>query len=127
MYAETHGRTILVVEDEPFVAEVIKCALQDSHEIRWAADVPGALAALAEFRPDMVLVDCLLPGGNLNEVLGKADVLGVSAVLMSGSDDMLARLGAVGYPCLHKPFELDDLFQFVDGALQSRWDELHAT
>ena len=124
MHPGKRRKRILIVEDEAFVAEVVKCALEDQYDIDWAADAAGAVAQMTGDPPDLAIVDCLLPGGSLGKILRKADVLGAPAVLMSGHDELLHQFVAFGYPCLRKPFELDALLQAVDGALHGRWAEL---
>ena len=124
MHSDHSRKRILIVEDEPFVAEVVKCALQDQHDIDWAADANGAVAQMTGHPPDLVIADCLLPGGSLHRLLSKAGLLGAPVVVMSGHAEMLGQFGASGYPCLHKPFELDELLQTVDDSLHGRWAEL---
>lgn len=126
MGSANQTKRILIIEDEPFVAEVVKCALQDQHEIDWAADASGAVMQMTDEPPDLVIADCLIPGGRLTEVLGKAGVLGAPVVMMSGHPELLGQFGASGYPCLEKPFDLDVLLHTVDDALYGRWAELHA-
>jgi len=54
---------ILVVEDEPAIAELIAVNLEHAgHRALRAADVPQAEAKLREALPDVVLVDWMLPG-----------------------------------------------------------------
>lgn len=120
-------KRILIVEDEAFAAEVVKCALEEQHEIDWAADASGAVAQMAGNPPDLVIADCLLPGGSVHELLGKAGVLGAPVVMMSGHAEMLGEFGASGYPCLRKPFDLDLLLQVVEDSLRGRWAELHVS
>jgi len=54
---------ILVVEDEPAIAELLAINLRHSgFEVTLAADAPQALAAVARVLPDLVLLDWMLPG-----------------------------------------------------------------
>jgi two-component system CheB/CheR fusion protein len=54
---------ILVVEDEPAVAEMLVLLLRLwGHTVRAATDGPGALEAAGPFRPQVVLCDVGLPG-----------------------------------------------------------------
>lgn len=115
-------KRVLIVEDETFVAEVVQSALEDEHEVIWAADVPGALASIHRHRPDAVLVDCVLPGGRLPELLAGADVYGLPVVMISGHPDVLGQYVAFGYPCLAKPFDLAEMLDVVERALSGRWE-----
>lgn len=54
---------ILVVEDEPAIAELISLNLRHGgHSVRLAADGTQALAAVAAELPDLVVLDWMLPG-----------------------------------------------------------------
>jgi len=63
------GRRILLVDDNTDSAESLGELLALSgHEVRTAADGPGALRAYDEFHPDVVLCDLGLPGMSGYEV-----------------------------------------------------------
>ena len=54
---------ILVVDDEPRVREVVARYLQrDGYEVEVAVDGEDARRSLADFRPDLVVLDIMLPG-----------------------------------------------------------------
>ena len=56
-------QTILVVDDEPIVREVVERYLrQDGFAVETAADGTEALRRFAAARPDLVLLDLMLPG-----------------------------------------------------------------
>jgi len=56
-------RTILVVDDNPKIVEVLEAYLRaDGFDVVTAADGPAALAAVQERRPDLALLDIMLPG-----------------------------------------------------------------
>jgi two-component system phosphate regulon response regulator PhoB len=55
--------TVLVVEDEPAILELIRINLLDAgYEVQGAADVEDAKRRLNETLPDLVLLDWMLPG-----------------------------------------------------------------
>ncbi len=88
--------------------------------VECVGDARGALEFLKRTRPGAVLSDCLLPGGGVKEVLAKADAIGVEVILMSGSPEALAEMGAGGRSCLRKPFSLAELEQVVVAAIGKR-------
>ncbi len=54
---------ILVVDDEPMVREVVSRYLTlDGHDVHEAADGDAAAQALARLKPDLVVLDVMLPG-----------------------------------------------------------------
>lgn len=61
---------ILVVDDEPRVREVVARYLQrDGYEVDVAVDGEDARHSLADFMPDLVVLDVMLPAGSGLEVL----------------------------------------------------------
>jgi DNA-binding response OmpR family regulator len=61
---------VLVVDDEPDVLLLCRLILEaDGHEVRTAGDVPTGLAARRQARPDVVLLDFVMPGTDGLEML----------------------------------------------------------
>ena len=61
--SEPASPTILVVEDEPSILELIRINLVDAgYEVRAAPDAESGQAMLREPLPDLVLLDWMLPG-----------------------------------------------------------------
>ncbi|HSA82967.1 MAG TPA: response regulator [Geminicoccaceae bacterium] len=55
-------RRLLVVDDEPHVADLVRQSLEDEpYQITAASDGVAALEAIAERRPDVILLDLLMP------------------------------------------------------------------
>jgi two-component system, OmpR family, phosphate regulon response regulator PhoB len=55
--------TILVVEDEPAILELLRVNLQDAgYDVQEAVDAESAAVALRDVLPDLVLLDWMLPG-----------------------------------------------------------------
>ncbi len=85
-------RTVLIVDDHPMVRAAVATLLQGSDfaVIANAASARSALAAIAEHRPDMVILDIAMPGGSGLDVLrglrGDGDSLPV-IILTAGMDD----------------------------------------
>jgi DNA-binding response OmpR family regulator len=104
---------ILVVEDEPLVAETIASALADQYDVHLADSAATALARLQSGDFKLMLLDCLLPGGQLNELIAQADGTGVPLVLMSGDLGRIETLEGGRRPFLGKPFSIDALLTVV--------------
>ena len=61
---------VLLIEDEANIAEAIRFLLsRDGCEVQVQADGHAALAAVAAFRPDVVVLDLMLPGMSGLEIL----------------------------------------------------------
>ncbi|MFF3854391.1 response regulator transcription factor [Micromonospora sp. NPDC002575] len=57
------GHRVLVVDDDPTVSDVVRRYLeQDGCEVRLAVDGADGLAAIATHRPDLVVLDLMMPG-----------------------------------------------------------------
>jgi two-component system, OmpR family, copper resistance phosphate regulon response regulator CusR len=106
---------ILVVEDEPRILAFVSRRLEtDGYTVQAALDGAAALDAVAHARPDLVVLDLLLPRVDgltvLKHLSAKHPTLPV--VILSARDDLPTKLrgfelGAWDY--LGKPFSLDEL------------------
>jgi len=106
---------VLVVEDEPTVREVLAVHLTTlGHAADMAENGARALDVARRTRPDVVLIDIIMPGMNGIETLRRLRDLLPDAgfVMISGADDQdlamrALELGAFDY--IRKPFDLDYL------------------
>ena len=108
--------SLLVVEDDPELTELLHTALSATYAVECVGDVPDALASLDGRQPDAILLDCLLPGGGVTDILATARALACGVVLMSGLPDALTELANFGYPCLQKPFRIAALLEVLKTA-----------
>jgi DNA-binding response OmpR family regulator len=108
------ARSVLVVEDEPTVRETLAEALvEDGLRVTTAADGPQALERFRADRPDLVVLDLMLPGMSGIEVCRVLRAESSVPILMltardSELDKVLGlELGADDY--VTKPFSLREL------------------
>jgi two-component system response regulator ResD len=123
---DDHSRgSVLVVDDEPTIAEVVARYLERAgYRTRVAADGVEAIAAAAEQRPDLVVLDLMLPGLDGLEVmrrLREQDRDRIAVILLTAkgeeSDRVVGlRLGADDY--VVKPFSPAELVARVDAVLR---------
>ena len=100
---------ILMVEDDPYVADALTDALEDTGRVCVARDCGGAVAALERQRFDVVLCDWMLPDGPPSQVMASALRSAVPLIMMTGDAAVAERLAAQGHEVLAKPFLLHDL------------------
>jgi DNA-binding response OmpR family regulator len=114
------GRVVLVVDDEAITRDVVVAMLELDHvAVHHAADGESALKVAADVRPDVVLLDVMMPGMNGFDVCrALCDTpTPPRVVMLTARADADARAaafeaGATGY--LVKPFSARDLFAVVD-------------
>ncbi|HEY3308197.1 MAG TPA: response regulator [Desulfuromonadaceae bacterium] len=117
---------ILIVDDEPDIALILKLHLEDAgYSTAWAQDGKKALAMLAEGEYSLVLLDIRLPRLGGVEVLRCVRESGnnVAVIMMTahGSEDLAVecmKAGAIDY--FPKPFALDDMLPRVQRAIAYR-------
>lgn len=108
------SKTILICEDDGNLRKLIKLVLGDRYAFAEAADGHEAIELAGKIRPDLVVLDLMLPGRSGFDVLAalrdQAAVDGVPVVVISAwSHADSAALAAGANRFLPKPFEADDL------------------
>ena len=107
-------QTVLVVDDELAIAEAVRARLQsEGYEVVVADDGPAAIDACARVRPDLVVLDLMLPGMDGLEVCKQIQrdrwvpVLMLTARAEEADKGAGFAVGADDY--LTKPFSLREL------------------
>lgn len=102
---------ILVIDDDIHIGDLLEEALgREGYEVSRAYSGTEALYALAQRRPDLVLLDLMLPGLSGEELLPRLS--GVPVIVVSAKTDVDHKIelllgGAVDY--VTKPFVLREL------------------
>jgi DNA-binding response OmpR family regulator len=107
-------RRVLVVEDEPTIAQSVAARLRgEGYLVDIAADGPSAVSAAAAYPPDIVVLDVMLPGFDGLEVCRRIQAERPVPVLMvtarGDETDMLIGLGVGADDYLTKPFSMREL------------------
>lgn len=124
---ETPRGTVLVVDDEPTIVEVVGRYMERAgYETHSAADGPEALRQVRLYRPDLVVLDVMLPGFDGLEVMrqlheGEHDGERTAVILLTARGEESDRLvglrhGADDY--VVKPFSPAELVARVDAVLR---------
>ena len=85
---------ILVVEDDKLVSDVLTEALEVRYRVVSVGSAAAALDQLGAGGLDLVLLDCLIPGGGTDLVIERAGGRQVPVVLMSGDAERAAAASA---------------------------------
>jgi DNA-binding response OmpR family regulator len=112
---------VLIADDEPNIVVSLEFLMKrEGHRISVARDGDAALAAIRELRPDLVLLDVMMPGKSGFEVCQavRADesLAGVKILMLSakGRDTDLAKGSALGADAyMTKPFSTRELAERV--------------
>jgi DNA-binding NtrC family response regulator len=114
---EIKPATVLVVDDEPAIREIVAALLEDEgYLVRHAKDGVEALAAIDDDTIDLVVSDVVMPrldGASLVRKLRRQGYL-MPVVLMSA---VYADVDLPGVCFVPKPFEIDRLLGTVASAL----------
>ncbi|QNE31233.1 sigma-54-dependent Fis family transcriptional regulator [Sphingomonas sp. NBWT7] len=118
---------ILVVDDELDIRELVSGVLEDEgYDTRTAADSDAALAAIAERRPSLVLLDVWLQGSRLDGLELLAEIKrrdpSVAVLVISGHGNLdtavaAIRQGAADF--IEKPFQAERLLLMVERATET--------
>lgn len=118
-------RKVLVVDDEPSIAKILRKQLEVAgFEVAVAVDGEEGLAKVREWKPELVLLDVMLPKLNGHEVckalkadptLSRIPVIMLTAKTQRQDQDLAQQQGADAF--LTKPFQLSELLVKVKGLL----------
>jgi DNA-binding response OmpR family regulator len=116
-------QTVLVVDDEEAIAEAVRARLEaEGYRVVVAGDGPQAIQLHAEHRPDLVVLDLMLPGMDGLEVCKAIQRTAWTPVLMltarTEEADKVAGFAVGADDYLTKPFSLRELVVRVKAILR---------
>jgi len=110
-------RKILIVDDEPALVKVVSIKLRVSgYEVITALNGHEALSLIKSEKPDIVLLDVIMPGMDGFEVLQKLRVFSKLPVIIVSARPEYSKqainLGANAF--VSKPFDIDELLKKIE-------------
>jgi CheY-like chemotaxis protein len=118
-------KTVLMVEDDPKITLAFSIRLRAlGYTVHTAADAVVAVSQVRKHKPDVVVLDISLPGGDgflVAERISKLDgpsptpIVFITASQRPDLRDRALGLGAVGF--LQKPFDAAELSDAIESAL----------
>jgi two-component system, OmpR family, response regulator len=115
---------LLVVEDEPDIRELLSATLRFAgFQVTAAADGLQALAHARRERPDLVLLDVMLPGPDGFDVVRRLRAEGVRVPVLfltarDGTEDKVTGLRLGGDDYVTKPFSLQEVVARIEALLR---------
>lgn len=110
-------KTILIVDDEPDVRDSVKIILETKgYKVETAVDGDDCLKKLNEIKPDLILLDIMMPGTPVDEVIKKIkDIkiafMSVVRISEARKRGLCKQENIVDF--LQKPFNVSDLVDRV--------------
>ena len=113
-------RRVLVVEDDDAIASLVQQALLDEggYEVRRAGDGVEALEVLSGWRPDVIVLDLMMPrmdGWRFREEQRRLAIAADVPILVASASRRVDNLaGDFAAAVIRKPFDLDELISRVE-------------
>lgn len=114
-------KTILIIDDDAFIGDMLEETLtKEGYSVLRAYSGTEALLLLSSRRPDLILLDLMLPGLSGEELLPK--LTGIPVIVVSAKIDVSDKVqlllgGAADY--ITKPFDMDELLARIAVQLRS--------
>ncbi|MBI5943393.1 MAG: response regulator transcription factor [Chloroflexi bacterium] len=114
---------ILVIDDEPSIVNLVQAYLKpEGYEVFTAADGPAGLKAVRAFKPDLVVLDVMLPGMDGLELLSRlrreSQVYVILLTARTEETDKIVGLSVGADDYVTKPFSPRELVARVKAALR---------
>src|SRR5512139_759970 len=114
---------ILVIDDEPSIVNLVTAYLKpEGYEVLTASDGPSGLKAARAFRPDLIVLDVMLPGMDGVELLSRlrreTDVYVILLTARTEETDKIVGLSVGADDYVTKPFSPRELTARIKAALR---------
>lgn len=123
------GIRILAVDDEPHILQFLELGLKnEGYEVCCADHGLAAITAMEEFKPQVVILDVMMPGMDGFEVVRQLKKMdNVAVIMLTARDEVDDRvkglsIGADDY--MVKPFSFEELLARINARLRNQFPHL---
>lgn len=117
-------KRILYVEDEPFLARIVKETLElKDYDVLHKKDGARVIEAISSFAPDMCILDVMLPnvdgytlGSMIRNIQPRLPIIFLTA--KTQTDDVIKGFSSGGTDYLKKPFSMEELMVRIENQLK---------
>ncbi len=115
--------TILIVDDEPSIVNLVSAYLKpEGYQVLTASDGPSGLKAARAYKPDLIILDIMLPGMDgielLTQLRRESQVYVILLTAKTEETDKIVGLSVGADDYLTKPFSPRELVARVKAALR---------
>lgn len=117
-------KRILIVDDEPSITQLLRLNLDKTgqYTIRAENDAETVMGALQEFKPDLILLDVMMPGMDGGTLAGKIHgtraFKNVPIIFLTAAvrqEELDARNGVIGgFPYIAKPLNVKGVISIIE-------------
>lgn len=121
------GTRVLVIDDEPEITEIVEAFLTEAGYVVASENSPkNAAGKVAEFHPDVILLDIMMPGMDgydvCQQIKKQQNFAHVPVIFLTGkdrADDMGRSFKVGGDMFIKKPFSCERLLEIVNIVVMS--------
>lgn len=125
MEEHNRHRTILVVDDERAIRDLLRLQLEDAgYRVVLAESAHRAAELVRDEKPDLMIVDAHMPFVSgldfVSTLIADSSMPWVPVIFMTGRSELRGHAEALGSACLVKPFLAPRLIELVQRVLRSQ-------
>ena len=118
---------VLVVDDEPAIAQMLEMLLEEDYQVDTCFYPVNAMAQAQHLKPDLLIIDFMMPRLNGVELLRKLrrqpEMARTPVILMTASTNLQevglspGEAGELNFQVIHKPFDNNKLTALIEQLL----------